>query len=136
MLIKNLTSKKQKLEVRELTGERREYEIFIEPAGSTELENLIIINPERYAGIFDTGDCIHMEKSPVINEVDPVEEEKSDDDSVEKSDTTPEESVEEPQESEESSTAEEVSDCICDICGAEFASARGLSSHKNRVHAE
>lgn len=25
---------------------------------------------------------------------------------------------------------------ICEICGAEFASARGLSSHKNRTHPE
>lgn len=117
MKIKNLTPDTQKLVVKEIVGEKREYDIYVSPHGVTDIERMTIKEPKDLSGIFEVEGVIIpiIEKeSPVIinEESNPLEEEESTGDAG-------------------VSTGETH---ICDICGAEFGSARGLASHKNRAH--
>ena len=124
MKIKNLTEKQQPLDVRELTGERNIYTIYVAPKGETEVDKVAIPHIEKYAGIFSfDGKC---EEAPVVET--PASDEKPEENHQQDPDKD-----EIPEEKSE----EKKSDLhICDVCGQEFASARALSMHKNKAHAE
>lgn len=117
MKIKNLTPDTQKLVVKEIVGEKREYDIYVSPYGVTDIDRMAIKEPKDLSGIFEVEGAI----IPIIEKESPViiDEESN------------------PPEAEESTgDADVIADeaHICDICGAEFGSARGLASHKNRAH--
>lgn len=116
MIVKNLTRDLQELQIFEFIGDRM-FTIYVEGNSSTELRDAYVPHTERYDGIFQ---FISGESFVV--------------------DTPSEESVEDTIVEEEVQTEVEdieVSDSfICDICGAEFGSARGLNSHKNRSHSD
>ena len=122
MVIKNLTEKVQKVLTKEITGFNREFEVFLEPNGSTTLDLMVVVDPKKYEGIIEIdGIAPVVEKSTkVVEEI--IPEERVVEEVIE-------EIVEEP-------TVEqaESEDFICDICGAEFASARGLATHKHKAH--
>lgn len=136
MLVRNLTSEQQKFIVKEIAGEHREYDLYLAPNGSTELENTFVLKG-NYEGILEFEGCqCHHEVAPVEKpaeegdvvppvdnpEIPPVDEDNKDGASA-----------------GDDGNGEKKSDpdsFICDICGAEFASARGLASHKNKVHAQ
>lgn len=128
MIVKNLTSKVQVINVQEFGNAGREYSIYLEPNGYTELIGVFTTNKKDLKGLVEFETFAKPEgvvESPVPQEVttevteDPVEETGVTEDSTEE-------------------TAEQVevldSKFICDECGAEFASSRGLASHKARVH--
>lgn len=132
MVVKNLTDERQKIVVREITGENRKYDIYVEPKGFTEVDRLFsILNPESYVGILEIEGLSVVTPSeekiaPSVDSIIGVNEE-------------PEESKEDEEQNEVKEDPEEEKvapdSFFCDICGAEFASARGLASHKNKVHA-
>lgn len=130
MKIRNLTDKMQGLRVRELPGGEG-YTIFIEAKGETVLQGAIV--SERDEVKFDKGifEYVGVERSaPKIEESIESEEVELITEDLE------EESVEEESQVEslpEESTAGD-GKFICEECGAEFASTRGLNSHMNRVH--
>lgn len=119
MLIKNLTDKMQAINVETLGYDRKGYTIYIQPHGVSDVSDVLIIDKENIGKVIE---IVGIEKSH--------EPEK-----------TPE--VKEPQILEEKSVEEESpkspeysnpDEFICDICGAEFASARSLSAHKHKAH--
>lgn len=112
MNIKNLTSDTQKIIMQELVGDRRCYDIFVAPYGTTDLgREGIILNLESLEGSIEVMG-IPKAKEEIKAPESPAAEE----------------TVETPKK-------EEVTDkFICEECGAEFASARGLASHKNKTH--
>lgn len=112
MKIKNITSKRQELRIVEFDG-GREFTIYLEGFGETEIQGAYIPGIENLSHVVKI-----LSDSPHKVLPTPIQEEQM----------TPEESH------EESVTIIE-DKFICDICGAEFASARGLNSHKNRAHA-
>lgn len=131
MVIKNLTCKPQSLVVKEITGDHREYDMNFRPHSSVELDrHLTVVHPEKYAGIFDFGVCIvKEEETPIVDATDTEEETP-----VEEITTVEEETpIEEVTNVEEDKVPDSFT---CDVCGAEFASARGLASHKNKAHSE
>ena len=125
MVIKNLTSKVQPIKLEELVG-GREFTLYVEGHGVTDVVGAYIPRVEKYNGIFEIG-C----KCPSINTHDTphIEEEVKEDNAENDSNS------EEPEEEKKDKEPEVAEDkFVCDICKAEFASARGLASHKNRVH--
>lgn len=124
MIVKNLTSKLQELKVEELAGGRG-FSIYVEGHSSTELTDVYIPDTQAIKGIFEVVSGI---ETPQVDKKE--EEGPADDLEGTKKDDLNDDSEE--NESSETPVAEDV--FICDICGAEFASARGLASHKNRVH--
>ena len=125
MIIKNLTSKVQSIKLEELVG-GREFTLYVEGHGVTDIVGAYIPNAEKYNGIFEIG-CICPSVS--THDISTIEEEVTED-KVE--DDSNSEETEEEKKDIEPEVAEDK--FICDICKAEFASARGLASHKNRVH--
>lgn len=126
MVIKNLTPKLQPVEVDELVGGRG-YTLYVEGHGVTEIEGAYIPNMKKYEGIFEVLDksiTPNAEYSPEFVEEIKENEEKNEEDGV----SPEEEKKSEPEVAEDK--------FVCEYCGAEFASARGLNSHKNRVHPE
>lgn len=124
MLIKNLTNKQQSFDVKEITGENKVYTIYVTPYGSTEVDRVLLVNPMQYAGILeiDGKPIVHKETIQIpINSLPKVENKLEE--SIEVEEDTP---------VVETTVAED--SFICDICGAEFASARGLAAHKNKSH--
>lgn len=134
MKVKNLTSKIQALKVIDLTG-GREFTIYIKERSCSDITGMYIADKSQLAHKFEiiSDDNIssqEIEPEDSLSEVLPLE------DSEESSDV--EDNV-----VEEDNDKEEIKDSIpeslsskflCDICGAEFASDRGLSSHKSRAH--
>lgn len=118
MLIKNLTDQVQELHVRELRGSDRVFSVYIQPQGVTDLDRLfVIVDKEK------VGKVVEVVGVPI-----PKDEPKE----VE---APKEESRENEVPPEESPKPEILLDkFICDECGAEFASARGLNNHKNKAH--
>lgn len=136
MVVKNLTNAQQKVRVIELTGDKSELNIYIQPSATVDIENRFkILKPELYKGILDfcgttpTSTPVvekKEEKTPVVEET-PVVEDK-----VEESPVAEETPVEEVSEKAED-VAEEFK---CEICGAVYASEAGLTRHMNKAHAE
>lgn len=114
MKIRNLTDHVQEIKVRELRGDHREFSVYIQPNGITDLDRLfVIIDKEKVGKLIEVvgvtvpvEESVHVEKTPAPNEetADPVESE------------------------------EDPTRFICKECGSEFASARGLSTHMNKAH--
>lgn len=130
MKIKNLTPDVQKLVVKEITGEKKRYDIYVVPHGTTDIDRMVIIEPADLSGIFEiVGSCtpiiVSSEVKATPDEVTPPGVDDQDHDEV---DNPPVVETPPAQEQETGDTF------ICDICGAEFGSARGLASHKNRTH--
>lgn len=122
MIVKNITNKVQSLSLYNIF-EERSYIIYVAAGSSFELPTGSIIDTNIL------GDKFVKIDENVITDV--------------SEETVVKEKIEElvidlPVEESEASTPETVlSDkFICDICNAEFASARGLTAHKNRVHLE
>lgn len=132
MKIKNLTNKQQAVTVRDLTGDRREYVVYLTPYGATDIDLVNILHPERYAGILEING-IAVKRAGEVEEIDTPEEPKSKE--VEEINTL-KSLIEESKKVEESTPEISKDTFVCDICGAEFASARGLNAHKNKAHSE
>lgn len=119
MKVTNLTDKVQEILVKEYVG--GEYTIYLEPHGSTDVEGGYVVEDEGTKGISVE------KKTPVVPQTPkevPIESPK----------VIPETPAEvEPEEEEEElgSTSDQY---VCEECGAEFASARGLASHKSKAH--
>lgn len=137
MVVKNLTNAQQKVRVIELTGDKSELNIYIQPSATVDIENRFkILKPELYKGILDFCGTTPA-STPVVEkkeEKTPVEEEKTPvvEDKVEESPVVEETPVEEVSEKVED-VAEEFK---CEICGAVYASEAGLTRHMNKAHAE
>lgn len=128
IMIKNLTPKVQSIEIEEFASGRG-FTLYVEGNGVADVEGAYIPNIERYEGIFKIGGQIAQ--SRVIDSIESISEEIIED----KENKENEEDV--PPVEDESLENDIVEDkFICDICKAEFASARGLASHKNRTHPE
>ena len=126
MKIKNLTSEVVDFKVSELSGER-DFFISLLGNGSTEILGAYIPNIEKYKGILEV-------ESP-FSSIETLKdfEEREEEISEEVPETLAEEVEEIPEDIEEPQG--DLKDVfICDICEAEFASMRGLTSHKSRVH--
>lgn len=120
MIIKNLTNNTLQMRMKERIDNRREYEFSIAPGSSSEiLKEYTIIDLEKYIreGKVAT-DTYHVQTDTEETHVDEKEETVL----VEKEEASDKDS------NESSST-------VCDICGAEFASTRGLAAHRSKVHA-
>lgn len=130
MVVKNLTNAQQKVRVIELTGDKSELNIYIQPSATVDIENRFkILKPELYKGILDFCGTTPA-STPVVEkkeEKTPVVEDK-----VEESPVVEETPVEEVSEKAEN-VAEEFK---CEICGAVYASEAGLTRHMNKAHAE
>lgn len=116
MIIKNLTSEKLEISARDIFT-RHEYTFYVDPEGHTVREGIVLLRKEELAGKIEVdGSSISPKKLPILQES--IEEEET------------------PEDSEEDGGEESPDDgkFICSECGAEFASARGLASHNNRVH--
>lgn len=118
MIIKNPTPEIQEIVVREIVGTRSEYTFYINPYGSLDLESNFLLVKEKTKGFIEV---VEETKNTVIPPVPtPVDEDLT----AEETDPTVPTEV------------EIVDKFICEKCGAEFASARGLTSHMNKLHAE
>lgn len=131
MVIRNLTSKVQSLRVEEYVG-GREFTIYVEGNSTTDIEGMFILANQKIQGIFEVEGCesFHTIPEAVENIPNDVEETILPGDD-EPTTSSGEEEVITPNDVEESSES-----FICDVCGAEFASVRGLTTHKNRSHSE
>ena len=131
MVIRNLTSKVQSLRVEEYVG-GREFTIYVEGNSTTDIEGMFILANQKIQGIFEVEGCESFHNIPEAVENIPNDVEETilpgDD---EPTTSSGEEEVITPNDVEESSES-----FICDVCGAEFASVRGLTTHKNRSHSE
>lgn len=126
MLIKNLTSAVQKVEVEDILCDRI-YPIYVEPHSVATLEGVILLHKDKLAGIIEIeGNPVVPTTAAVVRETPSFEEESSE--------------VENPSEEEEQEeiippvTEMNDSQFICEICKAEFASTRGLANHMARTH--
>lgn len=128
MIVKNLTCKSQKLVVKEIIGDHTEYDMIFQPKSAVELDRLLtVVHPEKYSGVFEFETC-SCHSVVETNEV-AVEVKEPEVSTEEEPETVPDvEEVKEPEVAPDS--------FICDICGSEFASARGLANHKNKAHSE
>lgn len=131
MVIRNLTPKVQSLRVEEYVG-GREFTIYVEGNSTTDIEGMFILANQKIQGIFEVEGCdsFHTIPEAVENIPNDVEETILPGDD-EPTTSSGEEEVITPNDVEESSES-----FICDVCGAEFASVRGLTTHKNRSHSE
>lgn len=124
MIIKNLTNEPQKIQLEELTGEGRIYDTYLQPLSSTTVEGpFVVVDLPGLKGIVEVdGQEIATSEVevPQLEEEDNLEEEEN-------LEEVNEENVEVVEDHEEEKF-------LCDICGAEFASARGLASHRSRAH--
>lgn len=118
MKVKNLLNVVQSITVKDVAGEYREYQLYIEPQATIEIErNLMIVPSSLSANVIIVDENVKESvKTPTVVEVKSVETPKVEE-------VNP--AVEEPAVTDK---------FICDTCGAEFASAKGLSSHKNKAH--
>lgn len=117
MKIKNLTSEVLALRVIEFGGSR-EYFIYLQGNSTTELEGCYLSKRNDLTKIEIEGTTPVVLQSIEVPEIENPQSEEV---------AIPEEEEKKP----------EVSDkFICDICGEEFGSARGLNSHKNRAHSD
>lgn len=133
MKVRNLTPEVQELKIVEIAG-GREFTIYVEGNSCTDIVEACIQDTSKIGKvfeivglpIFDSTKSIEEPEIPQTpEEITPVEEIKEPEKEVIES---------ESEDSAEPSIASEK--FICDICGAEFASARGLNSHKSRSHVE
>lgn len=129
MIIRNLTSKLQPIKLEELVG-GRELTLYVEGHGVTDITGAYIPRVENYLGIFEIEDNVSALFARSSESKENREELENREESIEEN-----EHEEENKEDIESKEPEVIENkFICDICKAEFASARGLNSHKNRVH--
>lgn len=150
MIIKNVTDKDQAIRLTDRYGSN--YTVYLQPGRSTEIEPVqrtrFLLDMIKQGILQD----ITAGATPVVHKV-PVVGAKA---SAENTDTvecacdlpveTPvvePEKVEEPvvvepvkTEPESKFSETEVSEYVCETCGAVFASARGLTRHMNKEHAE
>lgn len=129
MIIRNLTSKLQPIKLEELVG-GRELTLYVEGHGVTDITGAYIPHIENYLGIFRIEDNVSALFARSSESTENREELENLEESIEENEL--EEENKEDIESKEPEVIE--NKFICDICKAEFASARGLNSHKNRVH--
>ena len=129
MIIRNLTSELQPIKLEELVG-GRELTLYVEGHGVTDITGAYIPHIENYLGIFEIEDNVSALFARSSESTENREELENHEESIEEN-----ELEEENKDGIESKEPEVIEDkFICDICKAEFASARGLNSHKNRVH--
>lgn len=129
MIIRNLTSELQPIKIEELVG-GRELTLYVEGHGVTDITGAYIPHIENYLGIFEIEDNVSALFARSTENAENREALDNHEDNIEE-----DEHEEENKEDIKSKEPEVIEDkFICDICKAEFASARGLNSHKNRVH--
>lgn len=123
MIIKNLTKKTQKLWIKNIfTGDTAEVDVLAtEPR---ELGRAFIPDKSMMKDFDQRFEMVGYPRQQIVEKEQVIVQE-----SIQEEIMDP--PVEETQEPE---TLE--SKFICDICGEEFASARGLTAHKNRSHKE
>ena len=119
MLITNLSEKTQKLVVSYFTTPLETYDVFIEGYGSTDIDDKLVIRNLNELKDIMTSRVYVVAEEPVEEEPEEVEVQVVEDGVGE---------------SEEESVEVIEDKFICDICGAEFGSERGLNTHKHRVH--
>lgn len=120
MIIKNPTPEIQEIVVREIVGTRSEYTFYINPYGSLDLDSNFLLVKEKTKGSIEVVEEPKKTVIPPVPTPTPVDEDLT----AEETDPTV------------STEVEIVDKFICEKCGAEFASARGLTSHMNKLHAE
>lgn len=120
MKVRNLTSIVQALPIVEIVGGRK-YDIYVEGNGSVELCECYVPNIEKFKNVFELVRDVDLKT--VELKIDEATQVSNEDDNMLSDDTN---DAKDPEVLE--------SKFICDICGAEFGSARGLNTHKNRVH--
>lgn len=145
MIIKNLTSDTQALTIKNLVGDKEEYVISLQGLGVTEVDNhyeilglerLVVLGILKVVDIANPSSRHIKTKEPTQDEETPAVENSEEP----QQDSTPEEVTtepvgEEPVGEEVAKTPTVVTDnFVCEVCKAEFASARGLTAHKNRAH--
>lgn len=141
MRIKNLTSEIKSVTIIDFEGDR-EFNITIEGNGETELVGAYVKNIHEFNGdIMIVGSPFVASPEPVVVEESPKIPETPTQPETPQVDATQSEDADDSTDTEgESDTPdndEVVGDkFICDECGAECASARGLSLHKSRAHQE
>lgn len=120
MIIQNLTNEVVELRVRYFSMDHMELTQYLQPYAKVKFDKAVILNLPEVITKVKVGDVATPQEVVVEVAETPVATEPED--------------VQEVQE-EVPETTEVVEDkFICEECGAEFASARGLSSHMNRVH--
>lgn len=139
MKVYNKTNQIQTISVYD-RNTRKPYEIYVCSNSTTEIFNDMVvkgdIDRDKFLLLSDEG--IPIEETPrVFKELTQVEDICEDAEVVDIDetliDTVSEESNIEEEVEEDSSKAES-SSFICEICGAEFASSRGLSTHMKKSH--
>lgn len=129
MIIKNLTSDTLKLTMQEMVGEHRNYDFYLSPNGFTEVDwHFRLLNLEKLVSL-GVLECSDFERKPEVISIEDILPDMNEEDTQ---NSQEDDSDSEDQEESEVSTDK----IICEICGAEFASTRGLTSHKSRAHAE
>lgn len=125
MKIKNLTSQKQIFTAEELVGGRA-FTISVEGHGVTDIEGLYVphLNTEIFEILRENNSSTNLDSV----KLEPLRVESP----LEESEDIKEEA---PKDTEETPTINE-DKFICKECGLEFASARGLNTHINKVHPE
>lgn len=133
MVVKNLTDKLQTLVVKPLLGEDREYDIYLNPKSTTDLDrHLVVVNKDKLKGLVEfEGE--NVEVVPVKEEVPETPAEEVPKTIVEETPVAVEETSEEEAPVEEAPAPDKF---VCEVCGAEFASNRGLTTHMNKVHSK
>lgn len=126
MIIKNLTSNTQEIKLRAIVGDDREYSIYIKPNSMTDIDRVVILNKKALGGLVEIDGVV---EEVVATEV--VESQGQQDTGVSESIEIKETEVKEEQ--KETPVDDKF---VCDICGAEFASARALSAHRNKTHSK
>lgn len=124
MILKNLTSTLKEFEVRDITSSQI-FKCYLQPHGTVEIERMILVNPDALEGIEIVGQIIRAPRTPVVEELTISEDTPSDVAPSEEGETK------DPEEPTPSMNEDKF---ICDECGAEFASAKGLTAHKSRSH--
>ena len=124
MIVKNKTNKIQTLWIRDVLRGGSSSPAEVLPKEPKEIPSSYIVDKIRTPNFDEIFEIQGLYKSLSEKRVEPKVE-----DIIE----------EESNVIEESTSVEEFTEVmedkfICDVCGAEFASARGLASHKNRSH--
>lgn len=132
MKIKNLTSSVQALRLVDLV-EGREFTIYIEGNSWTDIAGMYLADMTQLTNKFEIMDSI-MNVTKVDAELAEVATSEDTAESTDREEISEDAPEEEDKESEEEPVSSLPNKFICDICGAEFASDRGLNSHKSRSH--
>ena len=126
MIIKNITSEDIIIKLIERVGVNQRSEISLKAGGSVEIIDRL----------FQVANLASLEgkiEAPEVNKKETLTMVPAEEINLEKAPETP---IETKEVADKIPETDEASSLICDICGAEFGSARGLAAHKTRAHAE